>query len=118
RLGGPPGTYVGHRLMHDSALRAAAASQSAPRDLSPTREKKLLLLPGSRRSEVSGLIGIFGEALAALNRRGHRLKVLMPTVPHVAEAVTSATADWETRPDIILDPARKWKAFGEADAAM
>lgn len=118
RLGGPPGTYVGHRLTHEPGLLAAAAAQAAKTDLSPDREKKLLLLPGSRRSEVSGLIGIFGEAAAALQRRGHRLKLLLPTVPHVAPLVEAAISSWELKPEITLDPEAKWRAFGEADAAM
>lgn len=118
RLGGPPGTYVGHRLTHEPGLLAAAAAQAAKTDLSPDREKKLLLLPGSRRSEVSGLIGIFGEAVAALQRRGHRLKLLLPTVPHVAPLVEAAISSWELKPEITLDPEAKWRAFGEADAAM
>jgi lipid-A-disaccharide synthase len=77
-----------------------------------------LLLPGSRRSEVSGLIDIFGEAVASLQRRGHRLKLLLPTVPHVAEIVSTATAGWDLKPEISVEADRKWKAFGEADAAM
>ena len=76
------------------------------------------MLPGSRRSEVSGLIGFFGDAVASLRRRGHRLKVLLPTVPHVLQAVGAATADWEVKPEITVDPEGKWEAFGQADAAM
>jgi lipid-A-disaccharide synthase len=43
---------------------------------------------------------------------------MLPTVPHVAERVRQATADWPDRPEIILDSERKWQAFGEADAAI
>lgn len=118
RLGGPPGTYVGHRLTHDPGVLRAATRQAEKKDLSPDREKTLLVLPGSRRSEVSGLIGFFGDAVASLRRRGHRLKVLLPTVPHVSLAVSAATADWEVKPEITVDPERKWETFGEADAAM
>lgn len=118
RLGGPPGTYVGHRLTHDPGLLRAAQRQAEKTDLSPHREKRLLVLPGSRRSEVSGLIDIFGEAVASLQRRGHRLKVLLPTVPHVAAMVANATAGWELKPEITVEPEKKWQAFGEADAAM
>ncbi|WP_274629151.1 lipid-A-disaccharide synthase [Arvimicrobium flavum] len=118
RLGGPPGTYVGHRLTHDPSLLRAAQRQAEKADLSPGREKKLLVLPGSRRGEVSGLIDVFGEAVSSLQRRGHRLKVLMPTVPHVAQLVANATTDWDVKPEITVEPERKWKAFGEADAAM
>lgn len=118
RLGGPPGTYVGHRLTQDTGVIAAAAAQAQPRDLSENREKTLLLLPGSRRGEVKGLLEPFGETVKALRARGHRLRLLLPTVPHVAPIVTAAVAGWEQKPEIILEPARKWQAFGEADAAL
>jgi lipid-A-disaccharide synthase len=118
RLGGPPGTFVGHRLTNDAGVLAAAAAQAVPRDLSDDREKTLLLLPGSRRSEVSRLIEPFGATVSALRARGHRLRLVLPTVPHVAERVASAVSGWEQRPEIVTDADEKWRAFGEADAAL
>lgn len=118
RLGGPPGTYVGHRLTHDAGVLAAAEAQAAPRDLSDDREKTLLVLPGSRRGEVRKLIGPFGETISLLRARGHRLRLLLPTVPHVAELVRSSVAGWEQKPEITVDQDQKWRAFGQADAAL
>lgn len=118
RLGGPIGTYVGHRLTTEPGVASAAAAQTEPRDLSPGREKTLLVLPGSRRGEVRGLIGAFGEAVSILLERGNRLRLLLPTIPHVVGIVSEATAEWPLKPRIILDSAEKWRAFGEADAAL
>ncbi|MCQ8872437.1 lipid-A-disaccharide synthase [Mesorhizobium sp. LMG17149] len=118
RLGGPPGTYVGHRLTHDGGLLAAAKAQELPRDLSPDRVKTLLVLPGSRRGEVRRLLDPFGETVSILRARGHRLRLLLPTVPHVADLVKSSVNRWDEKPEIIVDPQRKWQAFGKADAAL
>jgi lipid-A-disaccharide synthase len=118
RLGGPPGIYVGHRLSHDAGVLAAAKAQAAPHDFSTEREKTLLVLPGSRSGEVNRLIGPFGETVAALRARGHHLRLLLPTVPHVAELVRSSVSGWEQQPEIIVDQERKWQAFGQADAAL
>lgn len=118
RLGGPHGTFVGHRLASDPGIAAAADVQRTPRDLSPERVKTLLLLPGSRRSEVRGMIGPFGETVSILRARGHRLRLLLPTVPHVAALVEEAVSGWQQKPEIILDAPNKWRAFGEADAAL
>jgi lipid-A-disaccharide synthase len=118
RLGGPPGTYVGHRLTQDEGVKLARSMQDAPRDLSDGREKTLLLLPGSRKGEVRSLIDVFGETVSVLRSRGHRLRLLLPTVPHVAGVVETAVSGWAGKPEIILDQARKWQAFGEADAAL
>lgn len=118
RLGGPLGTYVGHRLSHDAGVLRAVAMQNAPRDLNEGREKTLLLLPGSRRGEVKRLLEPFGETVAVLAERGNRMRLLLPTVPHVADFVRTTVSSWPQQPEIILDATRKWQAFGEADAAL
>ena len=117
RLGGPPGTYVGHRLAADPGVARARAMQ-VERSATGGAPRTLLVLPGSRRGEVRRLIGPFGETLAALAARGHQLRVLMPTVPHVAALVRQATAGWPLKPEILLGPEAKWQAVGEADAAL
>ncbi|WP_269929489.1 lipid-A-disaccharide synthase [Aminobacter sp. HY435] len=118
RLGGPTGTFVGHRLTTDPGIAIAAAMQDGKRAPEADDEKTLLLLPGSRRSEVRALIGPFGETVSILRKRGHRLRLLLPTVPHAVTIVEEAVADWPQKPEIIVDPQHKWQAFGEADAAL
>lgn len=117
-LGGPPGTFVGHRLMHEAGLVAAAESQRQ-RNLPAMGElRTLLLLPGSRKGEVKRLIEPFGETVDMLRARGTRLRVLLPTVPHVRKTVEAVTAGWTERPEIITDGDGKWRAFAQADAAL
>lgn len=118
RLDGPKGTFVGHRLATDPGIAIASAMQEGKRVAGPDDEKTLLLLPGSRRSEVRALLAPFGETVSILRRRGHRLRLLLPTVPHVASMVEDATAGWPQKPEIIVDVQHKWQAFGEADAAL
>ncbi|MBX3569364.1 MAG: lipid-A-disaccharide synthase [Rhizobiaceae bacterium] len=118
RLGGPPGLFVGHRLATDAGIARAAALQAAMNVGGAERVRRLLVLPGSRRGEVQRLAGPFADTMAQLRARGHRLSIAIPTVPHVAALVRDLTAAWTDRPEIILDPERKWQAFGEADAAL
>ena len=117
RLGGPAGTFVGHRLASDPGVLAAAAAQEE-HDAPQEREKVLLLLPGSRRGEVSRLLGPFGDTVSILRSRGHALKLVLPTVPHVVDLVASTVAKWDVKPEVVTDPAGKWMAFGQADAAL
>jgi lipid-A-disaccharide synthase len=118
RLGGPPGTFVGHRLASDPELAAAAEAQLGKDHMPEAGRKKLLLLPGSRRGEVRRLIGPFGETVAELARSGAAFDLVLPTVPHVAPLVEEGVRDWPVQPDIVLDSAGKWRAFAEADAAL
>ena len=116
RLGGPEGTFVGHRLASDPDIRAAALAQLAGQ--AREERKKLLLLPGSRRGEARRLIGPFGETVAALKAAQHDFDVLLPTMPHLVPMIEAAVGDWPIAPEIILDTERKWSAFAEADAAL
>jgi lipid-A-disaccharide synthase len=119
RLDGPHGTYVGHRLTTHSGIEDALATQvaRASQDHADTA-RRLLVLPGSRRSEVTRLMEPFGEIVDILHARGNRLDIAIPTVPHVAALVEAACDSWQVRPRIIHDERGKWQAFGEADAAL
>jgi lipid-A-disaccharide synthase len=118
RLEGPPGVYVGHRLVTDPGVAKAAAMQAARRPPTGDGERTLLVLPGSRRGEVRRLVEPFRETIAILRQRGHRLKLLLPTVPNVADLVRESVAGWELQPEILVEPEQKWRAFGSADAAL
>ena len=118
RLEGPPGTYVGHRLVTDTGIERATAAQVLRPLPQANTERTLLLLPGSRRGEVRRLLDTFGETVSVLRRRGNRLRVILPTVPHVAAMVREGVAKWDQPPEIVEGPDAKWDAFGAADAAL
>jgi lipid-A-disaccharide synthase len=116
RLDGPPGTFVGHRLSKNSGL-LYAAEENAKRSRSAAR-RSLLVLPGSRRAEVAGLLEDFGRAVAVLKERGGDFEVVVPTLPRLENAISAASADWPVKPRIVTGEEEKWHAFGAADAAL
>lgn len=118
-LDGPPATYVGHRLVSHAPLMEAAMHNRAREALLAERdEKSLVVLPGSRRSEVTGLVGPFGEAVDLLVSRGNRIRVTLPTLPKIETLVRQATAGWKHQPHIVVGEKERLKAFAEADAAL
>ena len=116
RLDGPPTTYVGHPLIERlEEIRPAPGERGSD----PDRPLKLLVLPGSRRSEVSRLMEPFDEALALLKERSPRaFEVTIPAVPHVAQEIRDRAKAWSVRPRIVEGEAAKWAAFRAADAAL
>lgn len=118
RLGGPPGTFVGHRLSHEPGLVAAAEAQRRHVLPAAGETRTLLVLPGSRTVEVKRLLAPFGATVEVLRQRGQRLRLLLPTVPHVRAMVEEGTADWPQRPEILHGADAKFQAFAEADAAL
>jgi lipid-A-disaccharide synthase len=116
RLGGPPTTYVGHRLRTLPEV-LEARSHNAARTPSVASPRTILLLPGSRVTEISRLLPIFKEAAKFISSRGD-YRFIMPTVPHQEARVREMTARWSVRPDIVVGEAGKWQAFRQADAAL
>lgn len=116
RLGGPPTTYVGHRLASDVNVLAVRTRQAEKRG-SP-EAKTCLLLPGSRGSEISRLLPAFGETAEELRTRHPDMRFLLPTVPRQESLVRQITASWPVQPEITVGAAAKWQAFAEADAAV
>ncbi len=76
----------------------------------------LLVLPGSRRGEVTRLGPTFGLALGLVLQRHPALKLVIPTTASVAGLVKEVVADWPVRP-IILDPNNMRNDVYKADKA-
>ncbi|MCA1406874.1 lipid-A-disaccharide synthase [Ensifer sp. IC3342] len=118
-LDGPPTTYVGHRLASDINVLAVRARQREKQQAERLQEPATcLLLPGSRGSEVSRLLPIFGEAVEELATRHQGMRFLLPTVPRQEQRVKELTASWKVQPEISVATDRKWEAFEKADAAL
>jgi lipid-A-disaccharide synthase len=115
RLGGPPCVYVGHPLIERlSDLRPNPREAERRRSSPPL----VLVLPGSRSSEIRLLLAVFGEAIANLHARVGDIELVLPTMPHLAARVGAGVANWAVKPRIVTEPAEKWAAFRNARAAL
>ena len=115
RLGGPPCVYVGHPLIERIAELRPNAEEAERRRSDPPI---VLVLPGSRSSEIRRLLDIFGAALERAAARTGPLDLVLPTVPHLLAQVNAGTAHWPRKPRIVVEPAEKWAAFRVARAAL
>ena len=115
RLGGPATTYVGHRLIGDPDILRVRAARLARAD---RNQRTCLLLPGSRATEISRLLPVFGEAAAEISARNPGTRFLLPTVPRREALVRQMTASWPVKPQITVSTEEKWQAFSDADVAI
>lgn len=116
RLGGPPCTYVGHPLVERLGALRPSPGERPPIGRDPFT---LLVLPGSRRSEISRLMEPFGAALGLLaERAGRPLEIVLPAVAHLAGEIRARAEDWPVHSVIVEDEAAKFAAFRRAGAAL
>jgi len=115
RLHGPPCTYVGHPLTEQLAtLRPNVEEQKRRSEAPPV----LLVLPGSRRSEIRHHMAVFGEAVWRLQAEGIEFKLILPTMPHLLEMVAEGVKKWKVTPRIVVGEQEKRAAFRIANAAL
>ncbi len=117
-LGGPATTYVGHRLTVDADLLETRRLRALHKADAADAQKTILLLPGSRASEIRQLLPVFKQAIEEFSRRNDAIRFLLPTVPKQEALVRSLLDSWSVKPDILVGQDAKWKAFAQADAAM
>ncbi|GAC1332663.1 MAG: lipid-A-disaccharide synthase [Beijerinckiaceae bacterium] len=114
RLGGPACTYVGHPLIERVGALRADAKEARAREASPAT---LLVMPGSRHSEVRRLMPVFGAALARL-ANGRPLDLVLPTLSHLEALVRAELRAWPIQPRVVTNPAEKDAAMRRARAAL
>ena len=117
--------FVGHPVVSEP--------QATPEQIAAFRESRgigdaplLMVLPGSRRSEVAQLTPIFGTALREVCRARPELRLVIPATEARAAQVRELTADWPGQPIIVAPDNRSPKvyaiekaaAFGAADRAL
>ncbi|GAC1341249.1 MAG: lipid-A-disaccharide synthase [Acetobacteraceae bacterium] len=110
-------TFVGHPVLESGADAGDAARFRARHGLA-AEESVLVLMPGSRRSEVPRLLPVFGQTLALLARTAPKLRPVLPVSAVVAETVRRAAASWPVQPVIVTGLEDKHDAYAAASAAL
>ncbi len=112
-----PSVFVGNSALakrFDQAdgarLRAAIGASAA--------DPILLVLPGSRPSEIERVLPAFEDAVRRLKADRPELVIVIPAAYTVAEAVKARVAGWPFRAHVIEDEQLKDDAFVAGDVAL
>jgi lipid-A-disaccharide synthase len=110
-------THVGHAVTESGADRGDGPGFRAAHGI-PADAPLLVVLPGSRRTEVSRLLPVFRAAIERMAADRPGLRVAVPTVATVAGTVEAALRDWPVPAVAVRGTAVKYDAFAAADAAL
>lgn len=114
---GLPSIAVGH-----SAIESGAGTGDGPafreRHKIPPLAPLIAMLPGSRHSETSRLLPVFGEALALLKVRYPGLHATVPTVSSVEGEVKKAVKGWPASTVVVTNRDEMWDALAASEIAV
>jgi lipid-A-disaccharide synthase len=109
-----PATFVGHPVLESGCDTGNAERFRNRYGLTPD-DRVLIVMPGSRRGEITRLLPILQ---ATIERLREPIVPVVPLAGPVAEAVKAATATWRRQPILVADTADKHDAFAAAAAAL
>jgi lipid-A-disaccharide synthase len=115
QLGGPPCSYVGHSLIEQIDTLRPAPDEQRRRNAQPPL---LLVLPGSRRSEIRHHMALFGATLGQLHDEGTAFELVLATMSHLQDSIATALKDWPVQPRVVVGETEKRAAFRLAHAAF
>ena len=110
RLGGPPCSYVGHPLLE---------RLNEPIDRDRYEPNTLILLPGSRRQEITAHLPFMFEVIRRLEKdHGIKPKIVLPTQEKRKAQITSYLDDESLNITLISGENEKWDMFEAGHAAL
>jgi lipid-A-disaccharide synthase len=109
-----PATFVGHPVLESGADQGDAARFRTRHSIAP-EQPLLIVMPGSRRTEVSRMLPLLA---ASLQRLPPGLTPVVPIAAPVAATVRAATQSWPVSPILVTETDDKHDAFAASAAAL
>lgn len=114
---GMAASFVGHSIIESGAgegdgLRFRSAHHIAK------NIPLLMVLPGSRRSEVHRHLDVFKNAVVQVQKTVSDLQIVIPVVGKSAEIVREAIMDWSLPVIITQEPSEKYDAMAACNVAL
>lgn len=115
-------TFVGHPILErydtTNALTPAPLPRGEGFSEGGTKKPLLLLLPGSRRGEVSRLLPLFLEAAQRVQQHRPNTQLALMTVPFLKETVQAIVKKSQLAIPVLTDSKYRVPLYRAADAAL
>ncbi|MEH6496270.1 MAG: lipid-A-disaccharide synthase [Pseudomonas marincola] len=114
---GLPATFVGHSIIESGAKDGNAAAFRDKFQIESS-SRNLMLLPGSRRGEVTRHLDVFGQSVQRVAQRIDNLSVVIPVIGKTKPLVQDAIRQWPAKVIIVEGEMDKYDAMAACDVAL
>ncbi|OUR77007.1 lipid-A-disaccharide synthase [Alphaproteobacteria bacterium 46_93_T64] len=114
---GLPASFIGHSIIESGAGQGNAV-QFKEKYLIGDADNNLMILPGSRRGEVTRHLEVFGEAVKRVSEKVDNLNVVIPVIGKTKPLVEDAVKHWAAKIIIVEGTEDKYDAMAASDVAM
>jgi lipid-A-disaccharide synthase len=111
-----PCTYIGHPIT-ETKIPSGTSESFRKKHKIDDDEKIVCIMPGSRNTELKKLLPEFLNA-AKLLSENHKLRIIIPTIPHLADKVRQVVGKQNINAIILDNDQNKLTAFKAADIAL
>jgi lipid-A-disaccharide synthase len=109
--------FTGHPVLQSGADQGDAARFRARHGLDEAA-KLVVLMPGSRKTEVPVLLPVFAETMRILAAQRRDIRAVIPVSPVVADTVQGFARKFPDPPILVTDIGEKHDAYAAAGAAL
>jgi len=110
-------TFIGHSVVESGADAGDGPGFRKQHEFSAD-DKLLMMLPGSRRGEVTRHLPIFEKAVSAIDAEIGPIKLVVPVIGKSADIVRNAVSSWNVSAVIIDGETEKYDAMAAANVAI
>jgi len=110
-------TFVGHSVVEIGADKADGKTFRNRHNIS-TDTIVLVILPGSRRGEVSRLLDIFGKTALSLSKNYSDVTIIIPVVGHLLKSISEHVKKWPIDVRVVTGEKEKYESFAAANVAL
>ncbi len=110
-------SYVGHPVVEEPIAQGDGHKFRTLHEIAES-SPVVLMLPGSRRSELKRLLPVYEEVASQLVETMRNLTIVIPSLPHLAEALEAEVAEWPMRVIVVTERAEKYDAYAAAQVAL
>jgi len=110
-------SFVGHSVLESGADKGEGSTFRDAHNIAPT-DHLIMMLPGSRRGEVTRHLPIFQQTVSGVRAKVPDIQVVIPVIGKTRELVADGLKNWDVPYLLVEASQEKYDAMAASDVAL